>query len=110
MFCLVHTPDGAPCGLLNHLTLDCTIVSHKAELIENEKLNKLGLINLDETSIPDYTCYTHVLLDGKVIGFVEDEQVTEFVRKLRRLKKKQELPSVLEIGYVPKSNKARYRI
>jgi hypothetical protein len=26
--CPVHTPDGAPCGLLNHLAAPCTIVSH----------------------------------------------------------------------------------
>lgn len=23
--CPVHTPDGAPCGLLNHLTMQCQI-------------------------------------------------------------------------------------
>lgn len=26
--CPVHTPDGAPCGLLNHLTASCEIVTH----------------------------------------------------------------------------------
>lgn len=26
--CPVHTPDGAPCGLLNHLAASCTVVAH----------------------------------------------------------------------------------
>lgn len=109
--CPVHTPDGAPCGLLNHLTLDCQIISDKPDFktIIDDKLNSLGVIRLDDDesieSIPDFTSYTHVLLDGKVIGFIEDSQVLEFVKKLRRIKKKETVLSILEIGYVPKSNK-----
>jgi DNA-directed RNA polymerase I subunit RPA2 len=26
--CPVHTPDGSPCGLLNHFTAACCIVTH----------------------------------------------------------------------------------
>lgn len=86
--------------------MDCSIVSSNAELSNLDALlEKLGLIKLEETSIPDYTCYTHVLLDGRVIGFVADDGVLEFVRKLRKAKRKEEVPAVLEIGYVPKSNK-----
>ena len=25
--CPIHTPDGTPCGLLNHLTAGCEVVS-----------------------------------------------------------------------------------
>lgn len=25
--CPVHTPDGAPCGLLNHFTVECRVVT-----------------------------------------------------------------------------------
>lgn len=25
--CPVHTPDGTPCGLLNHLTMDCQVTN-----------------------------------------------------------------------------------
>ena len=28
-FCPVHTPDGSPCGLLNHLTADARVVSYE---------------------------------------------------------------------------------
>lgn len=27
-FCPVHTPDGSPCGLLNHFTALCRVVTH----------------------------------------------------------------------------------
>lgn len=30
-FCPVHTPDGSPCGLLNHLTADCRVVANEPE-------------------------------------------------------------------------------
>lgn len=27
----MHTPDGSPCGLLNHLTACCRVVTHEQE-------------------------------------------------------------------------------
>ncbi|KIH47778.1 RNA polymerase Rpb2, domain 3, partial [Ancylostoma duodenale] len=32
--CPVHTPDGAPCGLLNHVTASCRIVTHYSDTRE----------------------------------------------------------------------------
>eukprot|EP00878_Enallax_costatus_P004425 GHUV01004665.1.p1 GENE.GHUV01004665.1~~GHUV01004665.1.p1 ORF type:complete len:122 (+),score=3.64 GHUV01004665.1:339-704(+) len=29
--CPVHTPDGSPCGLLNHFTAACNIITHGPE-------------------------------------------------------------------------------
>ena len=29
--CPVHTPDGSPCGLLNHLSAMCRIVTRRAD-------------------------------------------------------------------------------
>lgn len=47
--CPVHTPDGTPCGLLNHLTMDC-IVSDVPDkkLVENIPvvLTDLGMLTL----------------------------------------------------------------
>ena len=28
--CPVHTPDGSPCGLLNHLAVECELISYPA--------------------------------------------------------------------------------
>lgn len=34
--CPVHTPDGAPCGLLNHITLSCApIGGEEVEMAQN---------------------------------------------------------------------------
>ena len=29
--CPVHTPDGSPCGLLNHLSALCRVVTRRAD-------------------------------------------------------------------------------
>lgn len=33
--CPVHTPDGSPCGLLNHFTASCRVVTHEQESPED---------------------------------------------------------------------------
>ena len=35
--CPIHTPDGTPCGLLNHLSASCTVVT---ELCENTDIQR----------------------------------------------------------------------
>lgn len=93
MFCLtgficpVHTPDGAPCGLLNHLTMNCIVTKHPDPQLKAaipSILLDLGMIPL---LIADnwknaYTC----LLDGAVIGLIDDDIVTRLADKLRILK------------------------
>jgi len=39
--CPVHTPDGSPCGLLNHITLSCIPVSSISEKTDVSKVKKL---------------------------------------------------------------------
>lgn len=33
--CPVHTPDGAPCGLLNHITLSCIPLPSEDKNMQN---------------------------------------------------------------------------
>lgn len=35
--CPVHTPDGSPCGLLNHLTSSCRIITHSPDAPEESE-------------------------------------------------------------------------
>ncbi|VDK87186.1 unnamed protein product [Onchocerca ochengi] len=43
--CPVHTPDGAPCGLLNHVTASVRIVTHYSNTSELPKLlGELGMV------------------------------------------------------------------
>jgi DNA-directed RNA polymerase I subunit RPA2 len=82
----VHTPDGAPCGLLNHLSKECFPSTRYFYILKNlrpcfdpEKHNNLETIltnlgmnpiskNINMIHPPDSL---HVLLDGRLIGYVE---------------------------------------
>ncbi|KAE8711944.1 Polynucleotide adenylyltransferase family protein [Hibiscus syriacus] len=85
--CPVHTPDGEPCGFLNHMTCTC----------------------LEEGMIPSLPKVDHVgpsqalpvLLDGCVIGSLSSGKGDHVVANLR--KRKVPIPDDLEVGYVPLS-------
>ncbi|EFN88780.1 DNA-directed RNA polymerase I subunit RPA2 [Harpegnathos saltator] len=102
--CPVHTPDGTPCGLLNHLTMNCIVTKHpdcKLKAAIPRILVDLGMIPL---SIANNwkNSYT-VMLDGKVIGLIEDNIINRVTCKLRELKVNgEEVPNTLEIALVPK--------
>lgn len=85
--CPIHTPDGAPCGLLNHLSMNCIVTKHpnpKLKAAIPIILVDLGMVPL---SIADNWkgSYT-VMLDGKLIGLIEDKIINKVVHKLRLLK------------------------
>ena len=47
--CPVHTPDGTPCGLLNHLAASCEVVNHHSATAALKKfLKQNGLIPSEE--------------------------------------------------------------
>lgn len=94
--CPVHTPDGHPCGLLNHITSSCVPLAkedknlHKdPNLFKNFKalLASLGMhpISSDFGLVYPHR-YLPVILDGKVLGYVDPKQAPELVRSLRALK------------------------
>ncbi|KAH9615819.1 hypothetical protein KSS87_022967 [Heliosperma pusillum] len=115
--CPVHTPDGEPCGLLNHLTCTCRITSfydhqgaiknfYNMRLLIINTLFKLGM----KSSLPKLVQggppeVLSVLLDGRVIGAIAASLVEKAVTHLRKLKLSEgsEIPSDMEVGYVPLS-------
>lgn len=102
--CPVHTPDGSPCGLLNHLTIDC-IVSDSPDplLVANvpQILVSLGMIPLNSVKI-DAKKHFVVLLEGKVIGHVRKSMAEQISIELRRLKiDGKQVPKLMEIVLVP---------
>ncbi|KAI4456625.1 dna-directed rna polymerase i subunit 2 [Holotrichia oblita] len=113
--CPVHTPDGAPCGLLNHLTMNCIVT----DIVPKDILNNIPLILADLGMIPyddsdnikcDFkNCYT-TILDGKILGYTPIDTITLFMDKLRLLKVKgDKIPRTLEIALVPlKRTKGQY--
>lgn len=102
--CPVHTPDGEPCGLLNHLTMDCQVtdVPDKVQLAHiSPTLTSLGMIPLTSTAIDTTKDYYTVILDGKLLGYVQKNIAPRLVDKLRMKKINEEVPKTLEIVLVP---------
>lgn len=113
-FCPVHTPDGAPCGLLNHLTHQCRVVNVKAAdaaAMDDSGLVEV-LVQLGLSTILDRKGSMPVILDGKLIGSYDEADVDSFVRSLRLLKSQEStsggmaasVPWNLEIAAVTKDS------
>ncbi|BFY98621.1 hypothetical protein BsWGS_01660 [Bradybaena similaris] len=107
--CPVHTPDGAPCGLLNHMTASCKVVCTELPA------ERLGIV-LAEIGMAPYTAPNPVpmddrymvILDGRIMGYVNAWDVETYVNTLRllKLKSKGEVPYLLEICFVKKTGVA----
>ncbi|KRT81951.1 hypothetical protein AMK59_5805, partial [Oryctes borbonicus] len=113
--CPVHTPDGAPCGLLNHLTMNCIVTDIvPKDVLKNIPLvlTELGMIPYDEVDnlkLNLKNCYT-TMLDGKILGFVAFNAIETFVNNLRSLKiNGEKVPNTMEIVLVPlKKTRSQY--
>ena len=87
--CPVHTPDGAPCGLLNHITALCQVtntsppVGHIPRLLSSYGMIPLGGSlseqMLSESLIP-------VMLNGRLLGRLDCESAQQVADQLRMLK------------------------
>ncbi|KAK2774769.1 DNA-directed RNA polymerase I subunit RPA2 [Onygenales sp. PD_12] len=106
--CPVHTPDGSPCGLLNHLAHKCLIsttdldVSGVPQIISSLGMTSESSVSLEESVV--------VQLDGRIIGYCSPKQARMISDTLRywKVEGNKSLPVELEIGYVPNSNGGQY--
>ncbi|KAL5720144.1 DNA-directed RNA polymerase [Ranunculus cassubicifolius] len=120
--CPVHTPDGEPCGLLNHLASTCRITSFynlQGEMKDFFKL-RLSILNVligigMTPSLPKLVRagppeVLFVLLDGCVIGSISSNLVEKAVQHIRKLKllANSGIPEDLEVGHVPFSKGGAY--
>ncbi|RXM98992.1 DNA-directed RNA polymerase I subunit RPA2 [Acipenser ruthenus] len=107
--CPVHTPDGEPCGLMNHMTATCEIVSQSFPTTSLPALLcSLGVTPVDGMpSQPYQDCYP-VVLDGAMIGWVEKDLAPSVADSLRNFKVLQQkrIPPWTEIVLVPQTGKA----
>ena len=91
--CPVHTPDGSPCGLLNHISLGCVpLPNEEINMVQQSNnfrrlLAQLGMcpIGSDFGMIFPQN-YLPVLLDGKLMGYVDPKLSKNLVQSLRSLK------------------------
>jgi len=90
--CGVHTPDGAPCGLLNHLTHHATILTHAQINSQHQTrtliqtMTTLGLLPTSLYPTLPVSNFLPVIVDGIVIGKVQQNSAQKFIRDLRAMK------------------------
>ncbi|KZT29445.1 beta and beta-prime subunits of DNA dependent RNA-polymerase [Neolentinus lepideus HHB14362 ss-1] len=108
--CPVHTPDGSPCGLLNHLSRTCRIittplkVSHLPALLIAHGMTQTFTLSIDGTK------NLVVQLDGHVIGWARAPVARQLAVNLRiwKTEGRHGVPLDLEIGWVPPSKGGQY--
>ncbi|GMM31362.1 DNA-directed RNA polymerase I core subunit [Martiniozyma asiatica (nom. inval.)] len=109
--CPVHTPDGSPCGLLNHLSHKCEIKTEESDVSDVPiALYQLGVKPTHASTAiagPNVCC---VQLNGKIIGFTSHSQGKIIADTLRywKVEGTHNIPLDLEIGYVPPSGHGQY--
>ena len=106
--CPVHTPDGAPCGLLNHLTSSCKIVNTMSTAEQDECLHMLladlGVIPAGCGVVPPKRSCV-VVHNGIVVGHLAFELMKPVADRLRHIKVTQQenVSPFLEVGCIPPS-------
>ncbi|KAG4960018.1 hypothetical protein JHK87_036651 [Glycine soja] len=120
--CPVHTPDGEPCGLLNHMTCTSRITSFfdsQGNIKDYFKI-KMSILNvllevgmtpsLPKIFLPGPPEALTVLLDGCVVGCIASSEVEKVVAHIRELKVSSVavIPDDMEVGYVPLSMGGAY--
>ncbi|KAL6307197.1 beta and beta-prime subunits of DNA dependent RNA-polymerase [Sparassis latifolia] len=108
--CPVHTPDGSPCGLLNHLSRTCRIVTAPLAVAHIPALLAVhGMTPAFAASI-DGRRNLCVQLDGRLIGWAPSAVLKQLATNLRiwKTEGKYNVPLDLEIAFVPVSKGGQY--
>ncbi|CAO1626187.1 unnamed protein product [Parajaminaea phylloscopi] len=107
--CPVHTPDGSPCGLLNHFSHTCQITTRECDTSNIEPLlSAMGMSPVFAQT--DGRTHVVVQLDGNIIGYATPVLALKMASNLRLFKTQgsHQVPLDLEIGYVPVSKAGQY--
>lgn len=73
--CPVHTPDGAPCGLLNHITISCMPLTYEAfDADKHHDIEEIcrdyGMISFSDFNYLDPIHAYPILINGRFVGYV----------------------------------------
>lgn len=106
--CPVHTPDGGPCGLLNHLAHKCIVATSGLDVSAVPGIvSQMGVSRRPH----DLSGQAMVVqLDGRILGYCLADASYKIADALRFMKVKgsREIPRELEIGHVPTSKGGQY--
>ena len=87
--CMVHSPDGADCGVLNHMTIP-TIVTTSMTTRDRRKLQKcldsFPTLIAPNSPVEETKQCVPVILEGEVVGYVPLRDGQRLVQTLRKLK------------------------
>ncbi|XP_034837415.1 DNA-directed RNA polymerase I subunit RPA2 [Maniola hyperantus] len=107
--CPVHTPDGAPCGLLNHLTASAQVTQPAdAKQVASlpfvlEKCGMEPISSVSETPLSRDVYKYPVFVDGRLVGYLSEDTAVKSTAYLRTLKVKgEDIPISTEIVLIPK--------
>ncbi|TFK93629.1 beta and beta-prime subunits of DNA dependent RNA-polymerase [Polyporus arcularius HHB13444] len=108
--CPVHTPDGSPCGLLNHLSRTCRIVTAPLSVAHIPGLLAAHGMTQAFTPSVDGRRNLCIQLDGNLIGWAPASVCKQLATSLRiwKTEGKHNVPLDLEIGFVPVSKGGQY--
>eukprot|EP00742_Colponemidia_sp_Colp-10_P010789 GILJ01011886.1.p1 GENE.GILJ01011886.1~~GILJ01011886.1.p1 ORF type:complete len:1277 (+),score=178.15 GILJ01011886.1:437-3832(+) len=104
--CMVHSPDGADCGVLNHLSV-ATVVSNSMGPQDWVTLQKVirecvPLMSNEDTAITDRLIDSVPMwLEGAVVGYVKAADAVIAAKKLRQFKTIRDPSKVSTTGLVP---------
>lgn len=103
--CPVHTPDGAPCGLLTHLSHKCIVVTDPDVDASDLPgvLTALGVQPCHPGSPCPPSNHLTVILNGSVVGYADVDAAPSIAISLRKMKVSDEwlsVPDVLEVALI----------
>ena len=104
--CPVNTPDGSPCGLLNHIAKSCIITTHFDSVVSlKRELVLQGMLPVDEISLHTFISLNsevlRIHLNGRHIGCCSLFDSVRIISTIRSLKVSNVLSQYLEIVYIP---------
>ena len=100
--CPVHTPDGAPCGLLNHLPLETEVsVDEVLDFDWAPVLWELNAVLCDEC--PPWDFFYEIMFNGKLIGYCSRRDGFKIANHIRLMKfdTESKVPITLEVAFLP---------
>lgn len=103
--CAVHTPDGAPCGILTHLCYKATVLSSTPTTDQIANLFiLLAQFGLSPSLSDIYSLC--VVLNGTILGYLDtNERAIQLVACIRAAKVKSIIFPYTEVVFIEKGNK-----